>query len=469
MAERFGREIGRGNLAMGMVKSRLGFGGGTEVHFDFDRGQEEKELFEDPVDDTDTYAFDALSTKYFTQSCWRELAERVQEAVVDALKEFYVVGNEDKEETVTLKTKLTQKGVQRLARMVRKRFEGRFWDLSREEDASYGVEGEGIGRTLVEGGWRGELSGFQYRKWEAENPVAEAEETSSPAPSFIQISSSQFSEKLSQLSTQDQFQTSHFKFGRGALSEATEAADGDESNSRSMISETSDLSSSYAEGGDRRDQVYARINTEKRKQGFQVINPDLACPYRLLLPLVRILKNKKGKRKEKQSTPPPPQTDHSLYPYPYPYHAYSSSNLHLNSLNPIAPSPADPDPTFTSLINETRAHLMEAHFTFILGRAVGEMSRGVLGDGVEVEWEVEGGAVGSCFGSGSASSGSNSFRGKEKEKKVPGKARLAAALLPCLARWSLERLFSLGLPNVVNGVLGMREVKAWEEVVFGEF
>ncbi|KAF5349306.1 hypothetical protein D9758_011768 [Tetrapyrgos nigripes] len=203
-----------------------------------------------------------------------------------------------------------------------------------------------------------------------------------------------------------------------------------------------------------------------------------------------------GKQKvEPVMTPPPPATNTSLsLPYPYasgPYdfghdngssiavlHPFSESHLSRRTSNShmyppgsfagfngrrTAPSPRDPDPAFTALLAETRSHIMGADFAYVLGKAVGEVLKGVVGEEDGQEGVKVKGVLHSCFTSHPAGHSGTKDAVHEKEKD---KARLAA-LLPPLARWSKDSL--VGLPNVVvDNLLGMREVKAWEGVVFGE-
>ncbi|KAK7471265.1 peroxin [Stygiomarasmius scandens] len=591
------KEFGWKNVMFGVIKTKLGFGGdGLDLNMGMDLDwRKQEELYdveaalsnpnERGIHSAPDLAFDALSTKYLTLSYhllhvgWRELAEVVQGAVVATLQEFYIVHEGEggrKEEKVTLKTKLTQRDVQRLVRTIRKRVEGRLWDLSGEDDGDslpssdpsgqFHLQGmkwiwteervrrerakremlcrvllprtkQEIGRTLIEGGWRGDLEEYgdalgyeEYRREVLEEPsspsvsqhgepqtieiqssgssVAEGE--SSPAPSFSQIS-----EESSQLSAQDHFQTSHLELRapvrplpvpnsasgsyahplpapptsskRQELEEETYSQPEPDvwPNDRSrysIISMNEDISSTSSpvtefsvgvgtEASVPKEMSRSSSRSRQEKLGSGSVSGSISVSSSSLsrpesrssnvssLHSQQGSKQKlKGKEKEKESTPPPPQTNHSLYPFPWP----SSSST--------APSPRDPDPAFTALLDETRTLLMSADFAFVFGKAVGAVLRGVVGEEVGEGDNGEAGVLSRCFVSSTEvvlARDDTSTKEGEKREKEQGKARLAA-LLPPLAHWSKDSL--VGLPNVVvDEVLGMREVKAWEGIVFGEF
>ncbi|THU89947.1 hypothetical protein K435DRAFT_968838 [Dendrothele bispora CBS 962.96] len=280
--ENMKNEFSLGGILVKMVKGKLGWGnqstdwGGPESLYDDGEVDDAEISFlhgqragrsgniagSKGIHSAPDPAFEALSTKYLTLSYhflhvgWRDLAETVREAVVAALAEFYIYDEEKgREEKVTLKTKLSQQDIRRLMRAIRRRVEGRLWDLSGEQDGGETsghlegtrwiwtkerVEREGqkremfcrvllpktqeeIRRTLIEGGWRGDGieypeeygERYQVEECEGEEDAEGREEVflnegidleASPGTSFSQIS-----EESSQLSTQDQFQTSHLE------------------------------------------------------------------------------------------------------------------------------------------------------------------------------------------------------------------------------------------------------------------
>lgn len=104
---------------------------------------------------------------------------------------------------------------------------------------------------------------------------------------------------------------------------------------------------------------------------------------------------------------------------------------------------SDPDPIFTALLAETRTLLSSSDFSFVLEVCLDRATE-VLFDGLRKNVFVE-------SGSG------------EEEVRI----RLAG-LLPGLARWS--KLALTALPNeLVDGLLGLREVTALSAIVFSKF
>jgi len=113
---------------------------------------------------------------------------------------------------------------------------------------------------------------------------------------------------------------------------------------------------------------------------------------------------------------------------------------------PSSPHPypySNPDPEFTSLLSETRSLLTSSDFAYVLETCLDKATE-LLFDGLKRNVFVESGS-------------------EDDDVKI----RLAG-LLPGLARWG--KLAVVGMPNeLVDGLLGLREVRALSAIVFSKF